>query len=140
LPFSVTEVATFRLPWRIAFLPDGRMLVTEKVGPVWLVTQSGEKTEVRNVPEVLYGGRGGRLGIYVSPHYDTDRSVYLTYSEPNEGGSSLALAKARLDLTGGSASLEGLEVIWRDPAGGRGGQFGGAVAFAPDGEHLFLTV
>src|SRR5690606_29062579 len=68
------------------------------------------------------------------------RSVYLTYSEPNEGGSSLALAKARLDLTGGSASLEGLEVIWRDPAGGRGGQFGGAVAFAPDGEHLFLTV
>ncbi len=140
LPFNVTDVATFRLPWRIAFLPDGRMLVTEKVGALWLVTQQGEKTEVANVPEVLYGGQGGMLGVYVSPRYETDRSVYLTYSEPNEGGSSLALARARLELGSGRASLEGLEVIWRDPAGGRGGQFGGAVAFSPDGQYLFLTV
>jgi glucose/arabinose dehydrogenase len=42
LPFTMTQVATFNLPWRIAFLPDGRMLVTEKVGPVWLVTQQGQ--------------------------------------------------------------------------------------------------
>ena len=42
LPFTLTQVAEFNLPWRIAFLPDGRMLVTEKVGPVWLVTQQGE--------------------------------------------------------------------------------------------------
>lgn len=57
LPFTMTQVTTFKLPWRIAFLPDGRMLVTEKVGPVWLVTQQGEKTPVDNVPAVLYGGR-----------------------------------------------------------------------------------
>ena len=63
LPFTMTQVATFNLPWRIAFLPDGRMLVTEKVGPVWLVTQKGEKTPVANVPAVLYGGQGGMLGI-----------------------------------------------------------------------------
>src|SRR5690242_12651983 len=50
LPFTMTQVADFKLPWRIAFLPDGRMLVTEKVGPVWLVTQQGEKTPIRNVP------------------------------------------------------------------------------------------
>ena len=42
MPFTMTQVATFKLPWRIAFLPDARMLVTEKVGPVWLVTERGE--------------------------------------------------------------------------------------------------
>jgi aldose sugar dehydrogenase len=140
LPFTLTKVAEFNLPWRIAFLPDGRMLVTEKVGPVWLVSQEGQKTPVANVPQVLYGGQGGMLGVYVSPKFATDNSVYLTYSEPNEGGSSLALARARLALSNGTASLEGLQVIWHDAAGGRGGQFGGAVAFSPDGEYLFLTV
>ena len=56
LPFAMTQVATFNLPWRIAFLPDGRMLVTEKVGPVWLVTQQGAKTPIDNVPAVLHQG------------------------------------------------------------------------------------
>lgn len=140
LPFTMTEVATFNLPWRLAFLPDGRMLVTEKVGPVWLVTQSGEKTPIANVPAVLYERQGGMLGIYLSPHYATDHFVYLTYSEPGDGGSSLALARARLNLADGKASLDDLSVIWRDGERGRGGQFGGAVAFAPDGNSLFLTV
>jgi glucose/arabinose dehydrogenase len=139
-PFDVTQVATFDLPWRIAFLPDGRMLVTEKVGPVWLVDPQGSKTPVANVPQVLYGGQGGMLGIYLSPDYATDHSVYLTYAEPNAGGSSLALARARLALGQDTASLEGLKVIWHDAAGGRGGQFGGAVAFSPDHRYLFLTV
>src|SRR5215470_1035924 len=98
LPFTMTQVATFKLPWRIAFLPDGRMLVTEKVGPVWLVTQKGEKTTVDNVPPVLYQGQGGMLGVFLSPHYATDHNVYLTYAEPGEGGSSLALARARLAI------------------------------------------
>lgn len=139
LPFTMTQVATFNLPWRIAFLPDGRMLVTEKVGPMWLVTQKGEKTPVANVPAVLYGGQGGMLGVYTSPHYKTDHSVYLTYSEPHDGGSSLALAKAKLSITKGAVSLDDLKVIWRDGAGGKGGQFGAAVAFAPDGKSLFLS-
>src|SRR5947208_13540753 len=82
LPFMVTQVATFNLPWRIAFLPDGRMLITEKVGPLWLVTQEGAKTPVANVPAVLYQGQGGMLGVFVSPRHATDHYVYLTYSEP----------------------------------------------------------
>src|SRR5690349_25154448 len=69
LPFTMTQVAEFNRPWRIAFLPDGRMLITEKVGPLWLVTQSGAKTPVANVPAVLYGGQGGMLGVYASPNY-----------------------------------------------------------------------
>jgi glucose/arabinose dehydrogenase len=140
IPFNVTQVATFNLPWRIAFLPDGQMLVTEKAGPVWLVSQDGQKTEVANVPAVVHQGQGGMLGVYLSPNYASDHSVYLTYAEPNEGGSSLALARAALTLGNGTASLEGLEVVWHDPAGGTGGQFGGAVAFSPDNQYLFLTV
>ena len=140
LPFNMTQVATFNLPWRMAILPDNRMLVTEKVGPVWLVTPKGEKFPVANVPKVLYGGQGGMLGIYLSPDYATDRFVYLTYSEPQAEGSSLALARAKLGLTATGASLDNLQVIWRDGAGGKGGQFGGAVAFSPDKKFLFLTV
>src|SRR6202162_2364432 len=98
LPFTMTTVATFNLPWRLAFLPDGRMLITEKVGPIWLVTQTGEKTPVANVPPVLAQGQGGMLGVFLSPHYAEDHFVYLTYAEPGDGGSSLALARAKLTL------------------------------------------
>ena len=142
LPFTMTQVATFKLPWRIAFLPDGRMLVTEKVGPVWLVTQKGEKTQVENVPAVLWQGQGGMLGVFLSPHYATDHNVYLTYAEPGEetGTSGLALARAKLAIGESTASLDGLQVLWRDMPKGRGGQFGAQIAFSPDGQYLFLTV
>jgi glucose/arabinose dehydrogenase len=140
LPFTMTEVTRFTSPWRLAFLPDGRMIVTEKVGPVWIVTQDGKKTPVANAPKVVFGGQGGMLGVYLSPHYAQDHFVYLTYSEPQSvGGSSLALARAKLTLGADAASLDDLKVIWRDGEGGQGGQFGAAVAFAPDGKSLFLT-
>ena len=140
LPFAVTQVTTLSLPWKIAFLPDGRMLITEKVGGLTLVTQQGAKTAVANVPAVLWKGQGGMLGVYLSPHYDKDHNVYLTYSEPGDGGSSLALARAQLKIGDGVASLEGLQVIWRDGERGAGGQFGAEVAFSPDRKYLFLTV
>jgi aldose sugar dehydrogenase len=140
LPFTMTQVATFNLPWRIAFLPDGRMLITEKVGPVWLVTQQGEKTPIDNVPAVLAEGQGGMLGIFLSPKYATDHNVYLTYSEPGDAGSSLALARARLVIGDGKASLDGLQVVWHQMPKGKGGQFGAQIAFSPDGQYLFLTV
>ena len=140
LPFTMTQVATFNLPWRIAFLPDGRMLITEKVGPVWLVTQQGEKTPVENVPAVQYQNQLGMLGVFVSPHYATDHSIYLTYAEPGGDGSGLALARARLSIADAKVSLEGLEVLWRQMPKGRGGQLGAQIAFSPDGQYLFLTV
>jgi glucose/arabinose dehydrogenase len=140
VPFVMTPVANFHLPWRLAFLPDGRMLITEKTGPIWLVTQAGAKAPVANVPAALWQGQGGMLGVFLSPHYASDHNVYLTYAEPGDGGSSLALARARLALTPGGAGLEGLKVIWRDGERGKGGQFGAQVAFSPDGKYLFLTV
>src|SRR5471030_1053855 len=72
LPFTMTQVAEFKLPWRIAFLPDGRMLVTEKVGPVWLVTQQGEKIQVENTPPAFWQGQNGMHGVFLSPRYATE--------------------------------------------------------------------
>jgi glucose/arabinose dehydrogenase len=140
LPFTMTTVANFELPWRLAFLPDGRMLITEKVGPVWLVSQTGEKILVGNTPPVYWQGQSGMLGIFVSPHYATDRSIYLTYAEPGDYGGGLALARARLNVTAASARLGDLTVLWRQLPRGKGGQEGAAVAFSPDGQYLFLTV
>src|SRR5271167_2702705 len=84
LPFNMVQVTTLNLPWRIAFLPDGRMLITEKVGGMVLMTQKGDKTPVANVPTALWKGQGGMLGVFLSPHYAKDHNVYLTYSEPGD--------------------------------------------------------
>ena len=141
LPFTMTAVSTFELPWRIAFLPDGRMLVTEKVGPVWLVSAEGEKiSPVINTPAVYWQGQNGMHGVFVSPRYETDQSIYLTYAEPGDYGGGLALARARLNVTPTTARLANFEVLWRQMPRGKGGQEGAQVAFSPDGQYLFLTV
>jgi glucose/arabinose dehydrogenase len=140
LPFTMTTVATFKLPWRLAFLPDGRMLVTEKVGPVWLVTQQGEKIQVENTPKVYWQGQSGMHGVFLSPKYATNHSIYLTYAAPGEYGGGLTLARAKLNATATSAKLEDFEVLWRQLPTGRGGQEGAQVAFSADGQYLYLAV
>ncbi len=141
LPFTLTTVSTFELPWRLAFLPDGRMLITEKVGPVWLVSAQGQKIgPVGNTPAVYWQGQNGMHGVFVSPHYATDQSIYLTYAEPGDYGGGLALARAKLNVTESSAKLEDFEVLWHQMPKGKGGQEGAQVAFSPDGQYLFLTV
>ena len=141
LPFTMTRVTTFGLPWRIAFLPDGRMLVTEKIGPVWLVSPEGQKiAPLGNTPPVYWQNQNGMLGVYVSPNYATDQSIYLTYVEPGDYGGGLALARAKLNATATTARLENFEVLWRQMPKGRGGQEGAQIAFSPDSQYLFLTV
>src|SRR5215510_9129902 len=80
------------------------------------------------------------FGVFVSASYATDKRIYLTYAEPGDYGGGLALARARLNITATAASLQNFEVLWRQMPKGRGGQEGGAVAFSPDGQSLFLTV
>jgi aldose sugar dehydrogenase len=140
LPFNMTTVSTFELPWRIAFLPDGRMLVTEKVGPLWLVSQTGEKFPVGGTPPVFWQSQNGMLGVFVSPHYATDQSIYLTYVEPGDYGGGLAMARAKLRANPTSARLGNFEVLWRQMPRGMGGQAGAQIAFSPDGQYLFLAV
>jgi glucose/arabinose dehydrogenase len=139
-PFVATTVATFEFPWSMAFLNDGRMLVNEKPGKIWLVDGAGLKLPVSGVPAVEYKGQGGLLFVIASPNYARDHQVYITYSEPGEGGSTLALARATLTIGVTKASLDGLTVIWREGPKGQGGQFGGYIAFAPDKKSLFMTV
>jgi glucose/arabinose dehydrogenase len=141
VPFTMTTVTTFELPWRIAFLPDGRMLITEKIGPLWLVSAKGEKiAAVTGTPPVYWSGQSGMLGVYLSPTYATDQNIYLTYSEPGDYGGGLALGRAKLNIMGNNARLSNFQVLWHQMPKGKGGQEGGAVAFSPDGQYLFLTV
>jgi len=141
-PFRVAEVATFDSPWAIAFLPGSTTaLVTEKPGRIWLIdVANGRKQAVAGAPNVVVSSQSGLLDIAPSPRFASDGLVYVTYSQnsPN-GGSGLALARAKLVREGGPARLAGLRVLWHDPAGGRGGQFGARIAFAPDGQTLFLS-
>ena len=144
-PFTVTEVATFENPSAMAFL-SGTMtaLVTEKGGKLWRVDiGSGAKQLVRGVPAVMTkgtGGQGGLLDVALAPDFATSRAVYVAYSEPSpNGGSGLALARATLIDAIAGAELNGVQLLWHDPGGGNGGQFGAIIAFAPDGKSLFLS-
>ena len=141
-PFAIAEVATFDSPWAMDFLPGSpTALVTEKGGRLWLIdTATGAKKEVSGAPRVVAQGQGGLLDVKVGPRFAQDGLVYLTFSEPSQaGGSQLALARAKLVNSQNGASLSGLQVIWHNPTGGQGGHFGARVAFAPDGNSLFLS-
>jgi glucose/arabinose dehydrogenase len=138
-PFRIETLARFDQPWAIAFLPgSSQALVTEKPGRLLLWSGSGQAAEVAGVPAVAKSGQGGLLDVAPSPSFRQDQSIYLSYSEPGDGGSGLALARARL-VAGERPRLEGLRVIWRDIGKGKGGQFGAIIAFSPDGRYLFLS-
>ena len=146
-PFVATPVATFNSPWAMAFLPGSGVrttnaaLVTEKPGRIWLVAVgTGRKQPVSGAPRVVESSQGGLLDIKAAPDFAGSRLVYFTYSEPSaNGGSGLALARAQLLNDAAGARLSGLQLLWHDPAGGEGGQFGAIIAFAPDGKTLFLS-
>jgi len=142
-PFTTSAVATFYHPWAMAFIPGSTAaIVTEKPGRIWVIdTRTGSKQPVRGAPRVVYSDQGGLLDVVVAPTFASDGQVYLTYSEPSpNGGSDLALARAKLVRDSTGARLDGLQLIWHDPAGGQGEQFGGIVAITPDGKSLFLSV
>lgn len=139
-PFTATSVAEFDTPWAIAFLPDGRLLLTEKGGKIFIVTQSGDKTAVDGVPGVAFSGQNGLLDIALAPDFEKGKAVYFSYNEPAKNGSSVVLVRAVLDEGDGKAALQDKTTIWKQDAAARGGQPGGIIAFEPDGKHLFLSV
>ena len=141
MPFVSTAVATLDSPWAMDFLPGSTTaIVTEKPGRIWLIDVSnGRKQPVAGAPRVVLSDQGGLLDVVVSPHFAQDGFVYLTYSQPSDnGGSQLALARAKL-ARGTAPALQQFQVLWRNPTGGEGGHFGARIAFAPDGNSLFLS-
>jgi glucose/arabinose dehydrogenase len=139
--FTVTPIATFREPWAMAFLPDGRLLVTEKRGALKLYSHdSGQSVDVAGVPDVEYGGQGGFGDVVLHPEFATNALVYLSYAESGERGTAgAAVARARLVESAGRAALEGLAVIWRQqPKVDGRGHYGHRIAFGPDG-YLYIS-
>lgn len=127
-PFVSTSVATFKYPWSIAFLPNGCLLVTEKPGKLFIVTQKGLKTEVAGIPKVYYRGQNGMLDVAVSPTFVRDHSVYFTFVEPARSGGTLVLARARLQESDSAASLADLVILWRQNQASSGGQHADSTA------------
>jgi glucose/arabinose dehydrogenase len=116
LPFEVTAVTSFDEPWALAFLPDGRMLVTEKKGNLFIVTQDGQKSRgIGGMPDVAYGGQGGLGDVAIHPDFAENNVIYLSYAESGVGGNTrgAAVARAVLNTTPRGGRLSDFEVIWR---------------------------
>lgn len=124
-------------PWGLVFLPDGRMLVTERSGKLRLVDQKGQFSEpLTGVPAVVARGQGGLLDVNLSPQFTQDRLVYLSYSEAGPDGAGTAVARGQL----GDRGLENLQVIWRQTPKVRGvNHWGSRILFRGDGT-MFITL
>lgn len=129
-------------PWALQFLPDGRMLVTERPGRLRIVTPAGEiGPAIANVPEVVGSGQGGLLDVALAPDFATSSEIFISYAEPRPGGvngTSVARARLKTDNQNGG-TLEDVRVIFRqEPAASGTYHFGSRIVFANDGT-LFVT-
>jgi glucose/arabinose dehydrogenase len=142
-PFTATPFATFEEPWAMTFLPDGRLLVTEKTGQLKLFDISSKKTgDISGVPAVDHGGQGGMGDVVLHPQFASNGLVYLSYAEAGDDdtrGGVVARGKLTLDANGGGA-LSDVKVIWRQvPKVSGRGHYGHRIAFSPDGKYLFIS-
>lgn len=136
--FYVDTLATgLRNPWGIAFLPDGRMLVTERAGDI-LIVANDQLTEQKlsGVPQVYANGQGGLLDIKLHPDFESNQFVYLSYSEPGQGGGSTAIMRAKLD---GNALTDGKVLFSATPKTNAGVHFGSRIVLDGQG-YLYFTI
>jgi glucose/arabinose dehydrogenase len=130
-------------PWSLAFLPDGRMLVTERPGRMRIVGADGKAgPPLPGLPPVLAEGQGGLLDVVLDPRFASNRLVYWSFSEPAADGDSngTAVARGRLDGTPGAERLAEVQVIFRQaPKVASKLHFGSRLAFGADG-RLFVTL
>lgn len=135
---AVQEVASgLDHPWGMAFLPDGRLLVTERAGNLRIIGSDGDLSKpLGGTPKVYAKGSGGLLDVALDPEFSSNRLVYLSFAEPRDGGASTALGRGRLQNT----RIEGFKIIFRQqPKVSDSLQFGGRIVFSPQGK-IFLTL
>ncbi|MDP9198116.1 MAG: PQQ-dependent sugar dehydrogenase [Pseudomonadota bacterium] len=140
-PFQIEPIASFDEPWALAQLPDGRMLVTERKGNLFIVTQQGEVTaRVRGVPDVDYGGQGGLGDVALHPQFAENRLVYLSFAEGGPGGTrGAAVVRGVLEETEDRVALSKIEVIWRQyPKLSGYGHYGHRLLFDDEG-YLWIS-
>lgn len=141
-PFDAVAIAAFDQPWAMTFLPDGRLLVTEKAGELHVVDMDGTvSSPVAGVPTVDYGGQGGLGDVVLHPDFETNNVIYLSFAEAGDGDTrGAAVMRATLDLSDDGGSLSDGEIIWRqNPKVTGRGHYGHRLAFSPDGEYLFIS-
>jgi glucose/arabinose dehydrogenase len=142
-PFVATERGRFTEPWAMAFLPDGRLLVTEKGGALRLFDpSSGQSGTILGTPQVAYGGQGGMGDVALHPGFASNRWVYLSYAEAGANSTyGAVVARGRLTLSAGSngGSLSEWQVVWRQSPKVTGqGHYSHRIAFDAGG-RLWIT-
>ena len=140
-PFVETVVADFDAPWAMTFLPDNRMLVTEKDGRLLLVAADGKSRSTVATLPVDSAGQGALMDVVLAPDFAQTKRVYLSWSAAGEGGKGVVLARGVLDVsTAGAEKLRQIEVLFRaTPFVEGNGHYSGRIAFSPDGKYLFFT-
>lgn len=139
LDIETTELAKgLNHPWGMAFLPDGRLLVTERSGDLRILDANNELSDaVEGVPEVFSQGQGGLLDVSIDPDFQNNRYVYLSFSEPGQEGASTALGRGVLE----NDRLNEFTVLFsQKPKVSGPNHFGGRIVFSPDGNYIFLTM
>lgn len=137
-PVAVETLANgLEHPWGMAFLPDGRILITERPGDLRILSPDGTLSDpVPGTPEVFAQEQGGLLDVALDQDFQENRLVYLSFAEPGGGGASTALGRGRLV----DGRIEGFEVIFRHQPKVEGpNHFGSRIAFSPEG-NVFLTL
>ncbi len=127
-------------PWALAFLPDGRMLVTERPGRLRIVTRDGKLSPpIEGLPPIFVRGQGGLLDVILDRNYAQNKTVYFCFADPFDGGGRTALARARLD-DGAKPRLDDLKIVFRQEGPpSTGNHYGCRIVHMPD-NNLFLTM
>src|SRR5918992_4082374 len=135
--FDVVTVAEgLQNPWGLAFLPDGKMLVSEKPGRLRIVAADGKLSEpVAGLPPVVARGQGGLLDVALDPDFASNRLIYWSYAEPRDGGvNNSAVARGRLVDDAAAPRVEDVQVIFHQtPSMVSTLHFGGRLVWGRDG-------
>lgn len=139
-PLRVVEVARgLKIPWSLAFLPDGRMLVTERPGRMRIVSADGRLSgPLAGLPKVYAEGQGGLLDVVLGPGFAYDNLIYFSYAEPLLGGARTAVARARLDAAG-LRLTEVTRIFAQSEAPSGSSHWGSRLVFDRQG-NLFVTL